>query len=302
MGFVKIGFIILAIIVIIIARRYQYLSAEEIIGLVAFAIISYGLLFLIGLKSHIKLLKKQMSSDDSRRVEDIESKTKEMLATQSLGSDNLPKDKVLIQEASNGSNYHQEQLGKIYLEGSGVTKDYSLALYWFTKAAEKNSASAQFWLGIMYSKEQILNDTKKAIEWYEKAAKQDKVPAQLNLSNLYMSAKDVVQYKEKSFYWLEQAAEQGNALAQSGLGSKHYTGNGTAKDFSKALYWFEKAAAQDYPKAFYNLGVMYAEGNGVLKDMPKAKTWTEKAFNNTTDKQASDLAKKSWDRFKLWKY
>ena len=116
MGFVKIGFIILAIIVIIIARRYQYLSAEEIIGLVAFAIISYGLLFLIGLKSHIKLLKKQMSSDDSRRVEDIESKTKEMLATQSLGSDNLPKDKVLIQEASNGSNYHQEQLGKIEYE------------------------------------------------------------------------------------------------------------------------------------------------------------------------------------------
>jgi TPR repeat protein len=47
---------------------------------------------------------------------------------------------------------------------------------------------------------------------------------------------------------------------------------------------------------------MYAEGNGVLKDMPKAKAWTEKAFNNTTDKQASDLAKKSWDRFKLWKY
>ena len=74
------------------------------------------------------------------------------------------------------------------------------------------------------------------------------------------------------------------------------------KDFSQALHWFEKAAAQDYPMAFFNLGVMYAEGNGVLKDMPKAKAWTEKAFNNTTDKQASDLAKKSWDRFKLWKY
>ena len=243
-----------------------------------------------------------MSSNDSKRVKDIENKAKEMLASKSLGSDNLPKDKVLIQEASNGSSYHQQELGKMYLDGNDVTKDYSLALYWFTKAAEKNSASAQFWLGIMYSKEQILNNTKKAIEWYEKAAKQDKVPAQLNLSNLYMSAKDVVQHKEKSFYWLEQAAEQGNALAQTGLGSKYYTGNGTLKDFSQALHWFEKAAAQDYPMAFFNLGVMYAEGNGVLKDMPKAKAWTEKAFNNTTDKQASDLAKKSWDRFKLWKY
>ena len=106
----------------------------------------------------------------------------------------------------------------------------------------------------------------------------------------------------KAFNLYELSAKQGNALAQAGLGSKHYTGNGTAKDFSQALHWFEKAAAQDYPMAFFNLGVMYAEGNGVLKDMPKAKAWTEKAFNNTTDKQASDLAKKSWDRFKLWKY
>jgi TPR repeat protein len=302
MGFVKIGFIIVAIIVIIIARRYQYLSAEEIIGLVALAIISYVLLFLIGFKIHTKSLKKQMSSNDSKKANDIESKTKEMLATKSLGSDNLPKDKVLIQEASTGSSYHQQELGKMYLDGNGVTKDYSLALYWFTKAAEKNSASAQFYLGVMYSKKQILNDTKKAIEWYEKAAKQDKVPAQLNLSNLYISAKDVVQHKEKSFYWMEKAAEQGNALAQAGLGSKHYRGNGTLKDFSKAFYWFEKAAAQDYPMAFFNLGVMYAEGNGVLKDMQKAKSWTEKAFNNTTDKEASDLAKKSWDRFKLFNY
>ena len=300
MGFVKIGFIIVAIIVIIIARRYQYLSAEEIIGLVAFAIISYGLLFLIGLKSHTKSLKKQMSSNDSKRVKDIENKAKEMLASKSLGSENLPKDRAILQEASDGSSSHQEQLGRMYLDGNGVKKDSSLALYWFTKAADKNSASAQFSLGYMYVN--ILKDMKKAFEWYEKAAKQEHLIAQINLANLFMNAKDIVQHKEKSFYWLEQAAEQGNALAQAGLGSKHYTGNGTAKDFSKALHWFEKAAAQDYPMAFFNLGVMYAEGNGVLKDMPKAKAWTEKAFNNTTDKQASDLAKKSWDRFKLWKY
>ena len=71
------------------------------------------------------------------------------------------------------------QLGKRSMTGEDAPKDTADALSWFTAAAERGNAAAQYALG-----------------------------------KLYLLGKDVPQDKETALRWLEQSAAQGNPYAQ----------------------------------------------------------------------------------------
>ena len=64
--------------------------------------------------------------------------------------------------------------GACYNLGTGVTKDYTQAVYWFRKAAEQGHAEAQFQLGLCYSDGNgVERDKNTALYWYEKAVKNE---------------------------------------------------------------------------------------------------------------------------------
>ena len=67
----------------------------------------------------------------------------------------------------------QYYLGSCYNEGKGVEKDYTEAVRWFRKAAEKGNDLAQCQLGIRYyDGGGVKTDYDEAVKWFKKAIEQ----------------------------------------------------------------------------------------------------------------------------------
>lgn len=92
----------------------------------------------------------------------------------SLGASAQNSFKKIKQKAEQGNAKAQFSLGKMYVEGKGVSKDFKKAAYWCKKAAKQGYAKAQFYLGGMYFEgEGVLKDKAKAKYWIQKAYEND---------------------------------------------------------------------------------------------------------------------------------
>ncbi len=183
-----------------------------------------------------------------------------------------------LQKATAGNATAQFNLGMMYAQGVGVSKDAAKAVEWYQKAAAQGDAGAQVNLGLMYAHgEGVPKDAAKAVEWYQKAAAQGHAFAQFNLGMMYVRGEGVPEDVAKAVEWYQKAAAQGNAESQFYLGVMYAQGEGVPKDAAKAVEWYQKAAAQGNAGAQLGLGVMYAHGEGVPKDAAKAVEWYQKA-------------------------
>jgi len=152
------------------------------------------------------------------------------------------------------------------------------ALPLYLQLAEQKNADAQFQLGLIYANGQgVTKDDKQAADWFGKAAQQGHMEAQTKLGFMYATGKGVVRNYSLAVYWCYKAAEQGDVAAQYNLGLMYAEGQGVAKDNSLAVSWYSKAAAQGDARAQYNLGVMYANGVGVAKNNKQAIDFYRKA-------------------------
>jgi len=103
----------------------------------------------------------------------------------------------------------------------GVTafksKDYATALKLLRSAAEKNNASAQYNLGLMYDNGLgVQRNYAKAVKWYRLAAKQGASSAQTNLGILYANGQGVLQDNVLAHSWFNLAETSGNVDAVKG--------------------------------------------------------------------------------------
>ncbi len=112
--------------------------------------------------------------------------------------------------AKQGSAEAQIWMGKFYVGGHGVPKDFKMAQDWFYKAAERGNAKAQVELGLLLA--------------YENGWKDNKAAAN----------------------WLSKAAEYGNADGQNWIGFMYAHGHGVSEDYVQAYMWFILAASS-YP-------------------------------------------------------
>jgi len=147
---------------------------------------------------------------------------------------------------ANGNNVSaQFDLGWMYYNGEGVSKDLALAASWFREAAEQGHAGAQYNLGYMYANgEGVYKDSALAVSWYRNAAEQGDADAQFNLGMKYLSGDGVSQDSVLAAGWLRKAAEQGLVPAQCNLGAIIEAGDGVLKDLVAAYMWRNLAAAQ----------------------------------------------------------
>ena len=77
----------------------------------------------------------------------------------------------LTNQAASGNHHAQFFLAKRLQKGEGVAKNPAQAVYWYTRAAEKNIAPAQLNLGIMYLRgEGVKADMATGRAWLERAA------------------------------------------------------------------------------------------------------------------------------------
>jgi TPR repeat protein len=120
--------------------------------------------------------------------------------------------------------------------------------------AEQGNAAAQNNLGWMYQNGQgVTRDYAQAADWYRKAATQGNAIAQSHLGWMYYSGKGVTQDYAQAAEWHRKAAEQGDANAQDILGMMYQNGQGVDKDLVQAKAWYQKAAAQGNEDAKKNL-------------------------------------------------
>lgn len=129
--------------------------------------------------------------------------------------------------ASFSNPYAYDNLGKMYYNGLGVSKDYARAKYYFEIAIKQNNSDALFNLAILHYKPS---------EYYHN-------------------------YKEAKKYF-ELAAEKNRSIAQRYFGKLNFNRIGVEKDYAKAKKSFEKASFSKNPDALFDLGKLYFYGLG----------------------------------------
>jgi len=102
---------------------------------------------------------------------------------------NYQKASTLFKEAAKqGYAPAEENLGNMYLNGLGVSRDDDKAAYWYKKAAEQGNAAAEANLGSMYVYGLgVPKDYTKAVYWFKKAAEQGNATAKANLEYLELA-------------------------------------------------------------------------------------------------------------------
>lgn len=122
--------------------------------------------------------------------------------------------------------------------------DYATALREWQPLAKQGQALAQYNLGLLYANGQgVSKDDAQAQQWYEKAAAQGHADAQVNLGILYDYGRGVAQDYKKAVYWYRLSAKQGNELAQRQLGLMFERGDGVPQDYVQAYMWYTLGAA-----------------------------------------------------------
>lgn len=203
-----------------------------------------------------------------------------------------------------GETWAEYNLGWVYDNGRGVTKDEVEAVRWYRKAAEQGYADAQNNLGVMYEYGTgVTKNDIEAIHWYRKAEGAGNDQAFKNLELMYSQGRGVSNEETNIFSRLEAFAYQNNVNAELDLAMMYAYGRGVAKNEAEAEKWLRRASdngstkAQETLKklkirkfedakqqanagdanAQNSLGLLYAKGADVTEDDNEAVRWFRKA-------------------------
>ena len=188
--------------------------------------------------------------------------------------------KWYLKAADKGNAHAQCQIGNMYNSAQGVTADYSTALKWFLKSANQGNTEAQRHIGDLYlAGRGVTHNYSTALQWYNKAVANGDVHALCDIGLMYRCRGK----NSEAMKWLLKAAEQGDTNAMYHIGDMYESGSGVKKDPSVAIQWFLKAAEQGDADSQSRAGLMYYYGNGVPKDYSTAFKWYLKAAENGND-------------------
>ena len=191
----------------------------------------------------------------------------------------------LRRSAEQGNALAQNNLGVMYAEGQGVSRDAAEAVRWFRQSAERGNSAGESNLGEMYRNGRgVGRDDAEAVRWLRRSAEQGDAAGAANLGGMYEEGRGVSQDYGEALKWLKKAAEQGIAFGQSSLGSMYAEGRGVPRDdaeaakwLGKAAKWYLKSAEEGNPSSQLSLGSMYAQGEGFTQDYAEAAKWFRKA-------------------------
>jgi len=155
------------------------------------------------------------------------------------------------------------------------------ALKEFNYLADKGFAPGIYELGQLYENGHgVTRNYRKAADLYQQAVKKSHVDSMFALAVLYDEGKGVKLDKQMAVSLFKQAAEKNLPAAQFNLGVMYSNGDGVKLDYKEALKWYEKAAGNNYSLAQFNIALMYYEGLGVEKNIEKSYIWNSVAEFN----------------------
>ncbi|KAI8373297.1 hypothetical protein BD560DRAFT_394557 [Blakeslea trispora] len=147
--------------------------------------------------------------------------------------------------ASQGSVEAAFKLGCLYYRGEGVLENKEKALKLLLEAAKHDYTRAAYMAARIYcslAKQEPAYHTQ-ALHWYTNAAEKDYARAQYTLGCFYEMGIPPVFTSDHAlaFCWYKKAAENGHADAQSSLGHCYFNGIGVTKDNGQSLFWYTRA-------------------------------------------------------------
>lgn len=148
------------------------------------------------------------------------------------------------------------------------------------KKAQGGDAEAQYNLGVMYyNGSGVTKDHKQAAKWYKEAADQGLAKAQVNLGELCRYGLGAPRSYVTAVEWYEKAANQGHLPGMYHLGWMYYYGMGASNKEAQGIALFEKAAAQGHRASQYMLiDIIWETAEGELRSTEWAETkrgWEE---------------------------
>lgn len=144
--------------------------------------------------------------------------------------------RLLNQSASKDFAPAQFILGRLLYKGEVIRKDIRQAVCWLDRAAAQKNPYAAHLAGKIYLTEDAVKDIQKAIRSFKIAAENGNDYAEYQLGKIYLYGKDVPRDTDTAMYYLQLAAEHGNQYAAQLLHSIHVNGNWTAAIASLRLF------------------------------------------------------------------
>lgn len=206
--------------------------------------------------------------------------------------------------AESGDISSQKELGRIYFNGEGVTRDREKGISYFSEAARRGDREARkvlpdayYKLGKAYYKgDGVPRDPNKGKELCEKAADWGHIEARKLLSDYYFRkgmrflVDGVEEHRRSALSHLEKAAEMGHSEAKVKLSELYFKegmrfwGYNGKQHLQTALVNFEKAADLGHGDVIgpiseinHQLGMQFYCGNRASRDIEQAITHLEKA-------------------------
>ena len=175
-------------------------------------------------------------------------------------------------------------VGRIYMEGRGMRRNFATALDWFKKAAARGDDDAYVLMGDIYrNHDSGFYNLKLAREAYEKAWTLGNFKAPRYLAEMEAdTANGAKPDYPKALDWYQKGVMAGDITSAIRIGEMYENGVYFKKDPAKALEWYliaapsPEIAAQNVPPrlaVIKKIGSFYENGTGTAKDLRKAYDW-----------------------------
>ena len=167
------------------------------------------------------------------------------------------------------------ELAEAYFRRGNFAQAYLIGL----PVAQAGDPRAQFLLGNLsfIGRPPVARDHKEAMRWYTKAASRGHAEAQFALAQAYARGDGVPVDTRRSIHWLTQAADSGHVTAMMSLARLHDDGVAAPRDRAAATEWVRKAAERGDPRAQALYADRLETGIGVPANDALAEKWRERA-------------------------
>ena len=198
-----------------------------------------------------------------------------LFASSCLHAQNQPTFEQAWKDAQNGNPNACLWIGYFYLQGEGITCNYSEAIKWLKKAADNRIIASYGSLGKCYFR---LQNYQEAINWLKKAIDNGDTQAYGSLGKCYVQ----LQNYQEAINWLKKAIDNGDAQAYGWLGICY----AQLQNYQEAINWLKKDIDNGDTQAYGSLGSCYSE----LQNYQEAINWLKKAIDNGDTQAYGSLA------------
>ena len=194
--------------------------------------------------------------------------------------------KLLKQSADKGHTNAMLDIGMMYYDGNGVTKNHIEAMNWFKKSADKGNIDAMLNVGLMYyGGESVTKDYTQALFWLKKSAEKGNQTAIHQVGVMYAHGQGTLPLYEEAFKWLKQSADKGNINSMVEMATIYVK----SYQYEEAFNLYKRVAEKGDARGMYMLGVMYKTGQGVAKNETEAKRWYQQSADKGNEKAKEAL-------------